>query len=196
MSAAGEAHAAGYTVAGLDNGIAHTFRVRAVNALGGGPASEPASATPSTPPRVTGVAITSDPGADETYVTGDVIEVTVTFDQVVTLTGTVAIRVSITSLGAFPWAARAVSGSGTRALVFRTEPLRDTFLDTDGIHIPAARMALNSRATLRNAAGGGRGAEPPGGAGRPPVPGQRAAACAEGHGGCDHFGTRGRTRPT
>ena len=85
--------------------------------------------------------------------TGDVIEVTVTFDQVVTLTGTVAIRVSITSLGAFPWAARAVSGSGTRALVFRTEPLRDTFLDTDGIHIPAARMALNSRATLRNAAG-------------------------------------------
>ena len=99
-SAAGEAHAGGYTVAGLDNGIAHTFRVRAVNAAGGGPASEPASATPRTPPRVAGVAITSDPGADETYVTGDVIEVTVTFDQAVTRAGGMILPLTVGNEGA------------------------------------------------------------------------------------------------
>ena len=36
----------GYTVEGLDNGRSHTFEVRAVNAVGKGPASNQASATP------------------------------------------------------------------------------------------------------------------------------------------------------
>ena len=40
----------GYTVEGLDNGRSHTFEVRAVNAIGPGPASNPASATPRPPP--------------------------------------------------------------------------------------------------------------------------------------------------
>ena len=104
-SAAGEAHAGGYTVAGLDNGALYTFRVRAVNAVGGGPASEPDSATPTAAapaPRVAEVGFTSDPGADGTYRTGDAIEVTVRFDQAVTVTGVARVLVTIGSSGRKP----------------------------------------------------------------------------------------------
>ena len=41
---------ASYTVTGLTNGETYRFRVRAVNSVGPGPASEPASATPATVP--------------------------------------------------------------------------------------------------------------------------------------------------
>ena len=53
----------------------------------------PSSVTPpprwkQPPPTIKSVAITSDPGSDETYGTGDSIEITVTFSENVTVTGT------------------------------------------------------------------------------------------------------------
>ena len=48
-SAPGGANAAGFTVGTLTNGTAYTFRVRAVNAIGGGTASNAATATPVEP---------------------------------------------------------------------------------------------------------------------------------------------------
>ena len=139
---------------GLTLGTTRHYRVSAVNSAGTGDASAVASATTVAGPRVTSVAITSDPGADETYLTGDHIEVTVRFDQAVTLTGDIAIGVDI---GDNVWGATYSSGSGgsgTPALVFRSPaPLRDTLLDTDGISIAADSMNLGADATLRNAAG-------------------------------------------
>ena len=45
-------------------------------------------ASDNTPPTVSSIAITSDPGDDDTYGLGDAIEVTVTFNEDVTVTGT------------------------------------------------------------------------------------------------------------
>ena len=150
-SAAGEAHAGGYTVAGLDNGALYTFRVRAVNAVGGGPASEPASATPGPPPRVTGVAITSEPGADGTYVTGDRIEVTVTFDQAVTaerLALLLDLDIGDNRRRLLQWSA----SSGPTVLLQYTVLADDR--DADGVSIPADNLRLFSQAlTIRSAAG-------------------------------------------
>ena len=51
------------------------------------------------PPTIDNVALTSDPGADETYGLGDTIEGAVTFDQVVNVTGTLTLRLSNPSGG-------------------------------------------------------------------------------------------------
>ncbi len=105
-------------------------------------------------PRVTGVAITSDPGADETYMTGDRIEVTVTFDQAVTLDGYAFVLVNI---GGTDWPLDYESGSGTDALVFARSVPRDGTLPTDsddnGISIGRDRLFLGTGATLQGAGG-------------------------------------------
>ena len=44
--------------------------------------------TQATTPTVSTVAITSNPGTDNTYATGDAITVSVTFSEAVTVTGT------------------------------------------------------------------------------------------------------------
>ena len=45
-SATGETNATSYTVTGLTNGAEHSFRIRATNGAGASPASDPATATP------------------------------------------------------------------------------------------------------------------------------------------------------
>ena len=105
-------------------------------------------------PRVTGVAITSDPGADETYMSGDRIEVTVTFDQAVTLDGYSFVLVNI---GGTDWPLDYESGSGTDALVFARSVPREGTLPTDsddnGISIGRDRLFLGTGATLQGAGG-------------------------------------------
>ena len=54
-----DASTTSHTVAGLTNGQTHTFRVRAVNEVGAGPASDSVSATPSGPPCI------QDPNASD-----------------------------------------------------------------------------------------------------------------------------------
>ena len=50
--------------------------------------------TPTTP-TVSTISVTSNPGTDNTYATGDKIEVTVTFSEAVTVTGTPRITLDI-----------------------------------------------------------------------------------------------------
>ncbi len=58
-----DAATARHTVAGLANGVAHVFRIRAVNASGPGPASEEASATPlAVPGKPAGFAVRAGSG--------------------------------------------------------------------------------------------------------------------------------------
>ena len=110
--------------------------------------------TNATAPSVTEVEVVSDPGADDTYVAGDTVEVRVTFDAVVrvdTTGGTPRLKLG---LGGDPagerWAGY-VSGSGTAALVFRYEVAAG---DASSAGIAVLANTLEAKGgTLRSAAG-------------------------------------------
>ena len=64
------------------------------------------------------VEITSDPGSDAIYSTGDAIEVTATFDRAVAVTGKPRIRLRLTTSNAGDRWAEYASGSGSTELAF------------------------------------------------------------------------------
>jgi hypothetical protein len=84
------------------------------------------------------VAYTSNAGTDNTYKANDVVSITVTFSEVVNVTGTP--RIPILGLNKF---ANYSSGSGTSSLVF-TYTIAASDTDTDGLAIDANTLALNS----------------------------------------------------
>ena len=74
-----------FEITGLTNGTDYTVEIRAKSDAGTSLEGS-ANATPTPPPMVSSVAITSDPGADNTYIIGDAFVVTITFDKNITLT--------------------------------------------------------------------------------------------------------------
>ena len=84
-------------------------------------------------PSVRDVAIESDPGTDETHSPGDVIEVAVTFNDDVHVTGAPVLMLGI---GANSRSAAYADGSGTGRLLFRYT-VQDNDVDNDGISIAA-----------------------------------------------------------
>ena len=106
-------------------------------------------------PTVSSVVVTSDPGADETYAPGDTIQVTVTFDQAVTVdtsggTPRIQLRVGGGDPEHLKWADY-TSGNGNEALVFAyTVQAGDK--DTNGIYIAADDLELNG-GTIQSSGG-------------------------------------------
>ena len=100
-----------------------------------------------TSPTVSSLAITSNPGSDQTYAAEDEIEVTVTFSETVEVEGTPRLRLRV---GTRTRTAGYLSGTGTAALVFGYE-VADGDEDTDGVSIEAGRIALN-RGTIEDEA--------------------------------------------
>ena len=99
-------------------------------------------------PNVSGVSISSDPGADSTYAEGNTIEVKVDFDRLVDVTGTPQVALGI---GSQTRQADYAAGSGTNSLRFRyTVVVADA--DANGISIGASALALNG-GTIRIAGG-------------------------------------------
>ena len=92
-----------------------------------------------TSPEVSSLAITSNPGADQTYAAEDEIEVTVTFSEIVEVTGTPRLRLRVGSRNRTAGYRR---GADTAELVFGYE-VADSDLDTDGASIDAGRITLN-----------------------------------------------------
>ena len=93
-------------------------------------------------PAVTSVAVTSDPGGDDTYGKDDVIRISVTFDQAVNVTG--APRIAI-DMDPAEWGTKQAayhSGSGTTTLVF-THTVVEPNYSTQGIAVLASTLALN-----------------------------------------------------
>ena len=103
-----------------------------------------------TAPAVSGLAIGSNPGADQTYAMGDGIEVTVSFSETVKVEGTPQLRLRV---GSRNRTAGYLRGSGAAALVFGYEvALGDE--DTDGVSLEANRLTLNG-GTIKDEADNG-----------------------------------------
>ena len=99
-------------------------------------------------PNVSGVTISSDPGADSAYAEGNVIEVKVDFDRPVDVTGTPRVALGVDTLTR---QAEYAAGTGTKSLRFRyTVVVAD--VDTTGVSIGASALALNG-GTIRIAGG-------------------------------------------
>ena len=92
-----------------------------------------------TAPAVSGLAIGSNPGADQTYAMEDEIEVRVTFSETVEVEGTPQLRLRV---GSRTRTAGYLSGTGTAVLVFGYE-VADGDEDSDGVSIEANRLTLN-----------------------------------------------------
>ena len=100
-----------------------------------------------TGPTVSSVAITSDPGDDDTYGVGDSIEVTVTFNEEVTVTGAPQLEIDV---GGTAKTASYSSASGATVVCSYTVAVGDA--DTDGISIVANKLTLNG-GTINDAHG-------------------------------------------
>ena len=92
-----------------------------------------------TTPTVSTVAVTSDPGTDDTYALGDTIEVGLTFDEAVTVTGDPYLLIDV---GGTNRRASYHSGSTTTQRLFRYTVLAGDD-DNDGIAVVANSLALN-----------------------------------------------------
>ena len=92
-----------------------------------------------TAPTVSTVAVTSDPGTDDTYALGDTIEVGLTFDEAVTVTGDPYLLIDV---GGTNRRASYHSGSTTTQLLFQYTVLAGDD-DDDGIAVVANSLTLN-----------------------------------------------------
>ena len=91
-------------------------------------------------PGITEIALTSDPGDDDTYAIGDAIEATVTFTGAVTVTGTPQMALDV---GGAARTAHYASGSGSTDIVFSYTVVKGD-LDADGVAVEEGLIDLNS----------------------------------------------------
>ena len=105
-----------------------------------------------TGPAVTGVEVTSEPGADATYALGETVEVTVTFSEAVDVTGAPGLAIDMDPASWGEKRAAYARGSGTAALVFAHAVAEPNF-SPRGIAVLADTLALNG-GTIRSASSG------------------------------------------
>ena len=149
-SGPGEANGSRYTVTGLDNAVEYSFELRARDARAG--KSDPATVevTPTGPPRIVGVAVTSGPGLDDeiTYGVGEEIRISVTFDQPVEVSGDpeLALDVGGERLAEYH------SGGGSETLVF-VYVVTESDRDADGVSVGDDALRLDGNDRIGNGAG-------------------------------------------
>ena len=100
-----------------------------------------------TAPTVSSISITSDPGDDDTYGLDDSIEVTVTFDEPVTVTGTPQLELDFEGTAK---TANYSSASGAEVVFSYTVAPNER--DSDGIAVGANKLTLNG-GTIQDSAG-------------------------------------------
>ncbi len=137
------------TITGLRSGRTYQIQVQAENDEGKGAWSNSVNGTTLTAPTVLGVVVTSTPasGQNNTYKLNDIIDVTVIFNEAVTVTGTPQIYLTI---GTTVREADYKSGSTTPQLLFQYT-VQATDEDTDGASINANGLKLNGGSIKNNA---------------------------------------------
>ena len=123
------------TIGSLDNGTEYTVQVRGVNAVGDGDPSNEPTATPQAPPAITSVAITSDPGTDNTYAIGDDIVVTFTFDKNITLSGTGVDPLISLNIGTEELNPSCTVGTPPTMDLVCTQTVDENWEDSDGVDV-------------------------------------------------------------
>ena len=141
-SAPGGFNEDGFTVTGLDNGTAHTFQLRAVNAGGESDAVESSAVTPSGSGRIVeSITMRRNDGQDgHPYGVGDEMVFVVKFSQNVACVSNASLKVRF-NLGSATKEAGSYTGAGTDTRWYRYTVQEDD-VDSDGIEIPAGPTAL------------------------------------------------------
>ena len=106
-----------------------------------------------TPPAVVSVAIVSDPGTDGVYAIGDAIEVAVTFDAPVEVSGAPELEVEIGRAARAAAFDRAATGAGPAAAAAFAYTVAEGDADADGVAIAAGRLTLPGGAAIRGTDG-------------------------------------------
>ena len=138
-SGPGEANGSRYTVTGLDNAVEYTFELRARDAGAGKSDAATVGVTPTGPPRILSVEVTSGPGLDgDTYGAGEEVDISVTFDQPVVVEGfpQLALNVGGSRLAVYH------EGSDSKTLVF-VYVVTESDRDTDGVSVGEDALRLN-----------------------------------------------------
>ena len=138
-SGPGEANATRYTVTGLDNAVEYSFELRARDAGAGKSDAATVRVTPTGPPRILSVEVTSGPGLDgDTYGAGEEVDISVTFDQPVEVSGApqLALNVGGSRLAEYH------EGNGSKTLVF-VYVVTESDRDTDGVSVGEDALRLN-----------------------------------------------------
>ncbi|WP_198031744.1 Ig-like domain-containing protein [Bradyrhizobium sp. Ec3.3] len=144
----GAAFASSYDPASLADG-SHTVDVKSTDKAGNTADTSLAFLIDTTAPTVNSEAITSATGIqNSTLNAGDVVSVTATFSETVTVTGTPQLQLNI---GGSLVQANYASGSGSNALVF-TYTVQSGQTDTNGISLNANALSLNN-GTITDTAG-------------------------------------------
>ena len=139
-----------YTDSDVVQGETYIYQVAAEVTGGEAASSAPLSVTvpDNTPPTVSMVAITSDPGTDGKYAEADEIEITVTFSEPVLVNRSPRLTIEV---GGGDRAAQYEAGSGTAELLFAYKVEEDVE-DDDGVSIEANKLTLNG-GTITDRAG-------------------------------------------
>ena len=131
-----------WTNVGFNWSAGQKVRLRLTTGGSGGAGGNAGGQSNTEPASVTGVSVVSDAGADSTYGGGDRIEVRVTFDGPVDVTGTPRLKIDMDPAHwGEKWAVYE-SGSGGSSLTFVHE-VEEPNLSTQGIAVLANTLALN-----------------------------------------------------
>ena len=120
------------TIESLTNGTQYTVQVRGVSSDGEGTGSNEPTATPDAPPSIDSVAITSTPATANTYIIGEDIVVTFTFDKNIAFSGTGSAPYTFLNVGTQELEVLCTVGTVTTTLAC-TYPVTEGDEDDNGV---------------------------------------------------------------